>query len=53
MAFNMSATEQSITLPEGNWTRDKWAPFEAQETEHGVTLPPYQAYFAQRAGAGD
>jgi alpha-glucosidase len=52
-AFNMSASALPITLPDGTWTPDKWTPFEALETEHGVTLPPYQAYFAQRAGADD
>ncbi len=52
-AFNMTGAALPITLPQGTWTQDKGAPFEALETDNGVTLPPFQAYFAARAAADD
>lgn len=46
-AFNLSNTAQPIRMPQGTWRQDRGAPFTAANTEQGVTLPPYQAYFAQ------
>ncbi|MEJ6388882.1 alpha-glucosidase family protein [Gymnodinialimonas ulvae] len=48
-AFNMTGGALPITLPDGVWTQDRGAPFEPLETDNGVTLPPFQAYFAARA----
>jgi alpha-glucosidase len=45
-AFNLSETEVSVTLPEGSWWQDKGAPFLAETSDGGVSLPPWQAYFA-------
>ncbi len=45
-AFNLSNMAQPVDLPAGTWVQDKGAPFEAAVTEKGITLPPYQAYFA-------
>ncbi|MDJ0824352.1 MAG: alpha glucosidase [Rhodobacter sp.] len=44
-AFNLANQAQPVTLPPGAWTRADDAPFEVIENEHGITLPPYQAYF--------
>ncbi|WP_224814643.1 alpha-glucosidase family protein [Hasllibacter sp. MH4015] len=48
-AFNMTGGALPIDVPEGEWTQDKGAPFTALETDKGVTLPPFQAYFAAKA----
>ena len=45
-AFNLTNTAQPVDLPEGRWRQDKGAPFTAVVGETGLTLPPYQAYFA-------
>ena len=45
-AFNLSNTAIPLTLPAGEWRQDRGAPFTVVENERGVTLPPYQAYFA-------
>ena len=52
-AFNTTGSAQPITVPEGDWTRDRYAPFEPIETDKGITLPPFQAYFAVEATADD
>ncbi len=44
-AFNLSGLAQKITLPKGNWTQDKSAPFQAKANDNAVLLPPFQAYF--------
>ncbi|KAF0675136.1 alpha-glucosidase family protein [Profundibacterium mesophilum] len=49
-AFNLTQAEQQITLPEGNWTHDDGAPFTAQHDGNTVTLPPYQAFYANAGG---
>lgn len=46
-AFNMSNAATAIRVPDGDWRQDMAAPFTAAVTDKGVTLPPYQAYFAQ------
>jgi len=46
-AFNLSNSAAPIDLPAGDWRQDMAAPFRASVTDRGVTLPPYQAYFAQ------
>ncbi len=46
-AFNLSNTAQPIRVPDGAWRQDMAAPFKAAVNDKGVTLPPYQAYFAQ------
>ncbi|MDH3262933.1 MAG: alpha-amylase family glycosyl hydrolase, partial [Paracoccaceae bacterium] len=45
-AFNLSAMETPVTLPNGTWRQDKGAPFRAVVSEKGIMLPPWQAYFA-------
>jgi alpha-glucosidase len=47
-AFNLSGGEAGVALPPGRWRQDRSAPFAAIETARGVTLPPWQAYFAIR-----
>ena len=44
--FNLSNAAIPVALPEGRWRQDRGAPFTASVTDKGVTLPPYQAYFA-------
>ena len=44
-AFNFSNAGQALTLPPGTWREDLGTLFRAVETEHGLSLPPYQAYF--------
>jgi alpha-glucosidase len=44
-AFNLSNTAQPLALPDGDWAKDHGAPFQTAETRHGMTLPPYQAFF--------
>ena len=46
-AFNLSNAALPIGLPAGNWRQDVAAPFNVAINDRGVTLPPYQAYFAQ------
>ncbi|WP_092061260.1 alpha-glucosidase family protein [Poseidonocella pacifica] len=48
-AFNLSGKAQPLDLPEGDWMRDQGAPFTISETERGMHLPPYQAYFGVAA----
>ncbi len=43
-AFNLGEAAQTVTLPDGAW-QDAGAPF-TYGTENGITLPPFQAYFA-------
>ncbi|WP_116131434.1 alpha-glucosidase family protein [Tropicimonas sp. IMCC34043] len=50
-AFNMSDQSRDVALPEGNWIKDEAAPFVSTPTEHGITLPPYQAVFAVERSA--
>jgi alpha-glucosidase len=50
-AFNLSAAEQTIARPPGQWRQDKGAPFEATETDGGIVLPPWQAWFGLSEGA--
>ncbi len=50
-AFNLANAAQPVTLPDGNWRTDETAPFEIYDTDTGITLPPYQAYFALDDGA--
>jgi alpha-glucosidase len=50
-AFNLSAAEQTIARPLGQWRQDKGAPFEATETDGGIVLPPWQAWFGLSEGA--
>ncbi len=45
-AFNMSAMAHPVELPEGNWRQDQGVPFQAVVNDKGITLPPWQAYFA-------
>ncbi|MDJ0628249.1 MAG: alpha-glucosidase family protein [Rhodobacter sp.] len=45
-AFNLANRAQPVTPPPGGWSLLD-APFEVIENEHGITLPPYQAYFGQ------
>ncbi len=45
-AFNLSAVAQPVRLPPGSWRQDRGAPFRPTVTDKGVTLPPWQAYFA-------
>ncbi len=49
-AFNMSALANPVTVPEGDWRQDMAAPFQAVVNDKGVTLPPWQAYFAVSEG---
>ncbi len=49
-AFNLSAVAQPIKTPPGRWRQDKGVPFEAAVTDKGITLPPFQAYFAVEEG---
>jgi alpha-glucosidase len=44
-AFNLSDAAQTVTLPPGAWRQDKGAPFAAAETDDGILLPPWQAFF--------
>ncbi|MBD3678059.1 MAG: alpha-glucosidase [Rhodobacteraceae bacterium] len=44
-AFNLSDEEQALTLPAGDWFRDRGAPFTVKETGDGYVLPPWQALF--------
>jgi alpha-glucosidase len=44
--FNLSNQSRPVDLPDGNWVRDKGAPFKVIEQERGYMLPPYQAFFA-------
>lgn len=44
--FNLSERARPVDLPPGEWRHDKGAPFIAHETERGLTLPPWQAFFA-------
>jgi alpha-glucosidase len=50
-AFNLSAAEQTIARPPGDWRQDKGAPFVAIETDGGIVLPPWQAWFGLSEGA--
>ena len=50
-AFNLSAAEQRIARPSGEWRQDKGAPFVAIETDGGIVLPPWQAWFGLSEGA--
>ena len=50
-AFNLSETEQSFTLPDGNWTGDDTAPFDAIADGGAITLSPYQAWFGVERSA--
>lgn len=45
-AFNLSNQGRPVELPEGEWVRDRGAPFKVIEQERGHMLPPYQAFFA-------
>ena len=45
-AFNLSAMAQPVKLPQGEWRQDKGAPFRPTVNDRGITLPPWQAYFA-------
>lgn len=45
-AFNLSAMAMPVSLPPGTWRHDRGAPFKAVVNDKGVTLPPWQAYFA-------
>jgi len=50
-AFNLGAGEQTISLPPGTWTARDDAPFVgATIGQGGVTLPPWQAFFATETG---
>jgi len=45
-AYNLGAGECTVRLPEGEWRIDRAAPFTCIETDKGIKLPPYQAFFA-------
>jgi alpha-glucosidase len=45
-AFNLSDAPREIALPEGTWHQDKGAPFRAEASGEGITLPPWQAFYA-------
>ena len=45
-AFNLTNAARPVALPAGNWRQDKGVPFTAAETDKGLVLPPFQAYFA-------
>ncbi len=45
-AFNLSDEPRQVTMPAGTWQIDTGAPFAAEESDTGITLPPWQALFA-------
>jgi len=45
-AFNLSSEEIAVATPPGPWLHDKGTPFDVVVTDRGITLPPYQAFFA-------
>ncbi len=49
-AFNLSATEIEMTLPEGDWTEAEGAPFRSGRDASTITLPPWQAFYGLSAG---
>ena len=48
--FNFAERPMPVQWPDGSWEIDEHAPFDFDETDAGVTLPPYHALFAVRAG---
>lgn len=52
-AFNLTDIALPVELPPGEWSRDKGAPFGVKVADCGITLPPYQAYFALGANKKD
>ena len=50
--FNLSDTEQTLPLPDGDWRADETAPFHARLANDEITLPPFQAFFGL-SGAAD
>ncbi len=47
-AFNLSQSDQSVDMPDGNWEPVGGTGFEAHQREARVYLPAAQAHFAQR-----
>ena len=44
-AFNLGDTEQTIELPEGNWTKAAGMPYAPIVVDRRITLPAFFAYF--------
>ncbi len=47
-AFNLSGAAQVTTLPDGDWAAIEGLGFETTREGRTVTLPPYQAFFAEQ-----
>ncbi len=50
-AFNLSDSEQTARLPEGDWHHENAAPFTSTHDGREITLPPWQAWFGHRGVA--
>ena len=45
-AFNLSADQRNVALPDGEWQIDRGAPFTVEEIDNQMKLPGWQALFA-------